>query len=102
MLPPRKPPPPDHPGCFLHKGRIVWAIYYDLVDGRAVIVWLDRDSNVLECAQHRDPSKRIVTAKPGDEIVFNRERAKVAAVKVFRESSPMTLEDMEWWNAGPA
>ena len=102
MLQPRKLPPPDHRRGYLHKGRIIWAVYYTLDDGRGLIVWLDRDGNAPKGAQHGDPRKRVVTVNAGDEIVFNGERATVTAVKVFRESSPMTPEDMEWWNAGPA
>jgi hypothetical protein len=102
MLSPHKPPPPTHREGFLHNGRIVWALYYNLADGRGLVVWLDRDGNALTNTQHGDASKRIVAVKSGDEIVFNGERATVAGVKVFRETPPLDAAGLEWWHLGPA
>src|SRR6478752_4056768 len=57
---------------FIHRGRIVYSVMYDLDGGSALIVWFDRAGNDLNRrVRHSDPQRRIVTAKPGDVILYD-------------------------------
>jgi hypothetical protein len=68
---------------FVHKGRIVYALYYRLTDGTGVVTRLDSDGNTITGARPAEPGRRIVTTKPGDWIFVGAERKQVAAVRVF-------------------
>jgi hypothetical protein len=70
---------------FLHRGRIIYAIQYHFPDGCSLIVWLDRAGNdVIGQTRHSDKCRAIVTAKPGEVILYGGERRTVAKVEVWR------------------
>ncbi len=74
---------------FIHHGRIVYALQYDLEaeppHSRCLIVWLtpagDPQSPWIEAAYS---GKRIVTTKPGEHIRFKGELQKIVGVSVYR------------------
>jgi hypothetical protein len=75
---------------FFHKGRVVYAVQYELEipppRTAFIIVWLNPDGTSSSGTSHADPSKVIVQAKPGDKIILpNGERRIVKAVRVWSE-----------------
>ena len=72
---------------FLHDGRIVYAVKYELAGGSSLIVWLDRAGNDLNgYTRHGDPKRRIVTAKPGDVILHRGQPRTVESVEAYRQN----------------
>jgi hypothetical protein len=72
---------------FIHNGRIVYAVQYELEGGNSLIVWLDRagnDANGRTC--HSEPQQRIVTAKPGDVIFWEGKPRTVVSLAPYRQS----------------
>jgi hypothetical protein len=64
---------------YLHNGRIVYSVQYQLVGGTSIIVWFDRagnDCNGGVC--HSDAERWIVTAKPGDILYEGQPRTVVS------------------------
>jgi hypothetical protein len=70
---------------FLHRSQIIYAVQYHVADGSSLIVWLDRGGNDANGrTRHSDKRRAIVTAKPGDEILYAGQRMTVATVEVWR------------------
>jgi hypothetical protein len=73
---------------FVHNGRIVYALQYDLESplphSRCVIVWLTPDvAATTPWIASAEPGRRIVTTKPGEFIRFRGELHKVTGVSVY-------------------
>src|SRR4051794_25545471 len=72
---------------FIHRDRIIYAVTYSLEGGSELIVWLDRagnDPNGRTC--HSDPQRTIVTAKPGEVILYEGEPRTVAKPEPYRQN----------------
>jgi len=72
---------------FVHKGLIVYALQYALATEPAswLIVWLDEHGNSLHpWVQAALSGKRIVTVRPGDNIVHDGKEHRVAEVAIYR------------------
>jgi hypothetical protein len=70
---------------FIHKGRLVYALQYDLVGRGSIIVWLDEGGNDLNGrVQHSDPQRSIVTARAGDVIFYEGQPVTVERGVVYR------------------
>ena len=86
------PAVPDLSAGFVHKGRIVYALEYWLEveppQFRQVIVWLNPSGDSQTGGVvHSDPSRRIVTTKPGEQIRVHGQLETVKVVNVYRSSS---------------
>jgi hypothetical protein len=76
---------------FVHNGRIVYALQYDLEtpppSSRCLILWLTPDG---DCQNPRIQSaytgKRLATTKPGEHIKVGGKLEKVVSVNVYRAS----------------
>ena len=53
---------------FIHNGQIVYRVIYTMTTGEGIVVSLDRDGNDIRGARPEDPTRRIVTTKPGERI----------------------------------
>jgi hypothetical protein len=72
---------------FLHGGRIVYSVMYALEGGSDLIIWFDRGGNDLNGrVTHGDPQRRIVTAKPGDVILYNGQPRRVVSLEPYRQN----------------
>lgn len=111
-------PPPEH--GFLHKGCIVYALRYqiepppELGGISEIIVWPDRAGNnsakfdgaaqpYIAPAEPGKPipvPRKIVTMKPGEELVIRGQRHKILKVEIFSASAPLTQEGLAWWHSG--
>ena len=75
---------------FIHGGRIVYAIQYDLENPppqlcSTLIVWLTPEGDATApWIQPAYAGKRIVTTKPGEHIRYQGELRKVARVSIYR------------------
>ena len=73
---------------FMHKGRKVWSILYQLEAPpptlAELVVPLNSDGYSLKGLATSDPPGRpIVAVKPGEQILFRGERQRVLAVEVY-------------------
>jgi hypothetical protein len=72
---------------FIHDGRIVYSVIYDLDGGSALIVWFDRGGNDLNGrVWHSDAKRRIVTTKPGDVIMYEGQPRRVVKLAPYSQS----------------
>ena len=72
---------------FRHRDLIVYAVRYELATfpRSLLIVWRDEHGNSLKTwVRPAEPGKVRVTVKPGDMIIHNGERHKVASVSIYR------------------
>lgn len=66
---------------FVHKGRVVYALYYDFTDGRACVINLHPDGGCSYAT--RFDGRPIVVTQVGDEINLHGEKVTVAKLKVW-------------------
>jgi hypothetical protein len=72
---------------FLHRGRIVYSVMYALEGGSDLIVWFDRGGNDLNGrVVHSDRQRRIVTARPGDVILYKGQPRRVVSLEPYRQN----------------
>ena len=77
--------PSSKPEGFIHRGRIIYSAMYRIVDGSSLIVSFDRDGHDINGrARHSDDRRRIVTAKPGETILYQGEPRITERVEVYR------------------
>jgi hypothetical protein len=67
---------------FVHKGRIVYSLFYTFVGGGGVVTRLDSEGTITG-ARPAEPGRRIVTTKPGDWVLVGAEKCQVSKVEVF-------------------
>jgi hypothetical protein len=68
---------------FVHRGRIVYSLFYQLTDGTGIVTRLDSEGQTITGARPVEPGKRTVTVKPGDFVFVGAEHRQVAEVRVF-------------------
>lgn len=84
--------------AFRHQNRLIFALAYELEPhpgyvGRELIVWLKEDGNAeRDDIQPLPPNTRIVTTKPGQEILLRGKRERVLKVAVYRGLPPVEGE----------
>jgi hypothetical protein len=83
---------------FVHKGRIVYSLFYTFVGGGGVVTRLDSDGNTIIGARPAEPGRRIVTTKPGEWVYVGAELCQVAEVEVF---ASLPVEPVEPSGQGP-
>src|SRR5437868_369537 len=72
---------------FIHNGRIVYSVMYALQGGSDLIVWFDRAGNDLNGrVVHSDSMRRIVTARPGDAILYQGQPRMIVSLAPYRQS----------------
>jgi len=72
---------------FLHNGRIVYSVQYELVRGTSFIVWFYRAGNDKNGrVWHSDPQRRIVTARPGEVILYEGQPRTVVSLAPYRQN----------------
>jgi hypothetical protein len=72
---------------FIHGTRLVYSVEYRLQGGSSIIVWFDRGGNDLNGrVVHSDSNRRIVTAKPGDVILYDGQPRTVVSLATYREN----------------
>ena len=80
---------PNNPSTegFLHNGRILYSVMYALDGGSELIVWFDRGGNDLNGrVTHSDRGRRIVTARPGDSILYLGQPRRVVRLAPYRQN----------------
>jgi hypothetical protein len=64
-----------------------YSVMYALEGGSDLIVWFDRAGNDLYGrVVHSDPRRRIVTAKPGDVIMYNDQPRRIVSLAPYRQN----------------
>jgi hypothetical protein len=84
---------------FLHNGRIVYSVQYELVGGSSIIVWFDRAGNDLNgrvC--HSEPGRAIITTNPGDVIFYAGQPRTVVSLAPHRQNWLDPAERVNHWH----
>jgi hypothetical protein len=110
-------PPPQY--GYLHKGHINYALQYSLeplpeTPGvSSIIAWLDRAGNnaadfegaaqpyiaPAEPGKPIPPPRKLITMKPGEELLIQGQPRKILKVEVFSQSRELTPSELTWWNS---